>query len=253
MTGTPGQATVAGAGVRADGVRVRYGDRTVLDGVDLTVGRGELVALVGRSGSGKSTLLRVLAGLEEPAAGRVTLAGAAGVAFQEHRLLPWRRVAANVGLGLPRAGRTGAVRDALAAVGLADRADAWPTHLSGGQAQRVALARALVRRPPVLLLDEPFGALDALTRRHSQDLLVRLHARHGCATLLVTHDPAEAVRLAGRVLVLDAGRVVAEVAADGRDAHARVLDLLGVHPPAAIPGGAAHGSGGPGRVPAGPY
>lgn len=246
-------ASAGGAGIRAVGVRVRYGDRTVLDGVDLAVGRGELVALVGRSGSGKSTLLRVLAGLEEPTAGHVTLAGPVGVAFQEHRLLPWRRVAANVGLGLPRAGRAGAVRDALAAVGLADRADAWPVHLSGGQAQRVALARALVRRPPVLLLDEPFGALDALTRRHAQDLLVRLHTRHRCATLLVTHDPAEAVRVAGRVLVLDAGRVVAEVTTDGRDAEVRVLALLGVHPPAAVTGGAPDGTGRAGRAHAGPY
>jgi sulfonate transport system ATP-binding protein len=217
-------------GMRAEEVSVRYGDRQVLTGVSLAVEPGELVALVGRSGSGKTTLLRVLADLEAPASGRVTVARPVGVAFQEHRLLPWRRVASNVGLGLPRAGRAELVHQALHDVGLADRADAWPTHLSGGQAQRVALARALVRRPPVLLLDEPFGALDALTRRHAQDLLARLHARHRCATLLVTHDVTEAVRLARRVLVLDAGRIVAEVGAADEDAEARVLALLGVHP-----------------------
>ncbi|GAA3197597.1 ABC transporter ATP-binding protein [Dactylosporangium siamense] len=191
----------------ARGVRRSFGDTVVLDGVDLTIGAGEVVALLGGSGSGKSTLLRILAGLDGEATGSVTTTGSTAVVFQEHRLLPWKRVAANVALGV----RGGSLRErvdaALTEVGLADRRDAWPAELSGGQAQRVAFARALVREPDLLLLDEPFGALDALTRLRMQVLFGRLRATHGFAALFVTHDVDEALLLADRVLVLDGGRI----------------------------------------------
>ena len=191
----------------AAGVRRAFGDTVVLDGVDLAIGRGEVVALLGGSGSGKSTLLRILAGLDTEATGEVGTTGSTAVVFQEHRLLPWKRVAANVALGV----RGGSLRErvdaALTEVGLADRRDAWPAELSGGQAQRVAFARALVREPDLLLLDEPFGALDALTRLRMQALFGRLRATHGFAALFVTHDVDEALLLADRVLVLDGGRI----------------------------------------------
>ena len=184
-----------------------YGSAQVLQGVDLTVRRGEFVALLGRSGSGKSTLLRSLAGLDPSPSDEVTVSGRTSVAFQEPRLLPWRRVRANVQLGLPRNARTQQLADeALAEVGLSGHADAWPVTLSGGEAQRVALARALVREPELLLLDEPFGALDALTRLKMHGLLRQLCRRHQPAVLLVTHDVDEAIVLADRVLVLDGGR-----------------------------------------------
>ena len=197
--------------VRATGVRRAYGATVVLDGVDLTIAPGEVVALLGGSGSGKSTLLRILAGLDPDATGAVSVAPEHAVVFQEHRLMPWKRVADNVGLGVP--GRDVRARSAaaLAEVGLADRGRAWPGELSGGQAQRVAFARALVREPRVLLLDEPFGALDALTRLKMQDLFGRLRARHGFAALLVTHDVDEALLLADRALVLDGGRIADEL------------------------------------------
>ncbi|MFC4147422.1 ABC transporter ATP-binding protein [Micromonospora mangrovi] len=193
------------------GIRRSFGDTTVLAGVTLTVAAGETVALLGGSGSGKSTLLRILAGLDDEATGGTTLRGTAAVVFQEHRLLPWKRVAANVGLGLTGPDVAGRVDRALAEVGLADRAAAWPTELSGGQAQRVAVARALVREPDLLLLDEPFGALDALTRLRMQGLLRRLRAEHGFAALLVTHDVEEALLLADRVLLLDGGVIAEEI------------------------------------------
>ncbi|MEV6350195.1 ABC transporter ATP-binding protein [Actinoplanes sp. NPDC051851] len=213
----------------AAGVRRAFGAVRVLDGVDLTVGAGEVVALLGGSGSGKSTLLRVLAGLDAEATGDYAVPARHGVVFQEHRLLPWKRVLDNVRLGVPGAQprpRSGAFplfrsavpgaldrcRDALAEVGLADRERAWPAELSGGQAQRVAFARALAREPSVLLLDEPFGALDALTRLRMQDLFGRLRSRHGFAALLVTHDVDEALLLADRALILDGGRITTELA-----------------------------------------
>jgi sulfonate transport system ATP-binding protein len=197
--------------VRATGVRRAYGSAVVLDGVDLTIAPGEVVALLGGSGSGKSTLLRVLAGLDPDATGAVSVAPEHAVVFQEHRLMPWKRVADNVGLGVPGRDVRARSRAALAEVGLADRDRAWPAELSGGQAQRVAFARALVREPRVLLLDEPFGALDALTRLKMQDLFGRLRARHGFAALLVTHDVDEALLLADRALVLDGGRIAEEI------------------------------------------
>ncbi|GIE77204.1 aliphatic sulfonates import ATP-binding protein SsuB 2 [Actinoplanes philippinensis] len=197
--------------VRVTGLRRSFGDTVVLDGADLTVGPGEVVALLGGSGSGKSTLLRALAGLDAEATGQITVPAHYGVVFQEHRLLPWKRVIDNVALGLIGTDPRGRALAALTEVGLGDRGGAWPAELSGGQAQRVAVARALVREPELLLLDEPFGALDALTRLRMQQLLERLRERHGFAALLVTHDVDEALLLADRALVLDGGRIAEEI------------------------------------------
>ncbi|HKY15948.1 MAG TPA: ABC transporter ATP-binding protein [Microthrixaceae bacterium] len=189
-----------------------FDGRVVLDGLDVDIAAGEFVALLGRSGSGKTTLLRALGGLDQGVVGDIDVPDALAVVFQEPRLLPWKRVAANVVLGLPRgAGTDFKGADALAEVGLADHARAWPITLSGGEAQRVALARALVREPELLLLDEPFGALDALTRIKVHTLVRRLVARHGPAVLLVTHDVDEAVLLADRVLVLTEGHISLDV------------------------------------------
>jgi sulfonate transport system ATP-binding protein len=186
-------------------VRRRFGDRLVLDGIELDIRKGEFVALLGRSGSGKSTFLRALAGLDEGAEGRIQVPEARSVVFQDPRLLPWLSVLDNVVLGLP--GRDSRARGlhALVEVGLADHAHDWPKTLSGGEAQRAALARALVREPGLLLLDEPFGALDALTRIRMHRLVAELCARHHPAVLLVTHDVDEAIVLADRVLVLTDG------------------------------------------------
>ena len=186
----------------------RFGERTVLDGVDLDIARGEFVALLGRSGSGKSTLLRTLAGLDS--ADGLEARGTVAVAFQEPRLIPWKRVAANVALGLGGPDPRARAREALAEVGLTERAQAWPLTLSGGEAQRASLARALVREPGLLLLDEPFSALDALTRITIHRLVLDLWTRHRPGVLLVTHDVDEALLLADRVLVLDDGRIAHE-------------------------------------------
>ncbi|AVH25615.1 sulfonate ABC transporter ATP-binding protein [Nocardia cyriacigeorgica] len=182
----------------------------VLDGLDLDIARGEFVALLGRSGSGKSTLLRALAELDDgvPGSGELSVPAEKAVVFQDSRLLPWTRVLDNVTLGLTGPGAADRGRDALAEVGLAGREKAWPRELSGGEQQRVALARSLVRAPALLLADEPFGALDALTRIRMHVLLRELCAKHTPAVLLVTHDVDEAVSLADRVLVLEAGRIV---------------------------------------------
>ncbi|SOE45917.1 ATP-binding cassette domain-containing protein [Orrella dioscoreae] len=214
----PGQTRYdAGVAVAVRDVGKRFGAREVLHEVRLGVTPGDFVAIVGKSGCGKSTLLRLLAGLDAPSAGSVLLDGVpvAGIAaqarimYQDARLLPWQTVVDNVALGLPgkRAARREQALAALAQVGLADRADEWPSVLSGGQRQRVALARALVHRPRLLLLDEPLGALDALTRIDMQGLIEQLWQTHGFTALLVTHDVSEAVALANRVVIVDAGRI----------------------------------------------
>ena len=191
--------------VIATDVRREFGGRAVLSGLDLSVDDGEFVALLGRSGTGKSTLLRSLGGLDPSYQGDVLVPERRAVVFQEPRLLPWQRVLPNVSLGLTSPDLRALSLGALAEVGLRDHARAWPVTLSGGEAQRVALARALVREPQLMLLDEPFGALDALTRSRMHVLLRELWARHRPAVLLVTHDVDEAIGLADRVLVLDRG------------------------------------------------
>lgn len=194
----------------------RFAAKSILDGVDLDIGEGEFVALLGKSGSGKSTFLKALAGLDHEVEGTGTLVTPEklSVVFQDARLLPWRTVIQNVTLGLT--GETGqkAGRKALAEVGLEGRETAWPNQLSGGEQQRVALARSLVREPALLLADEPFGALDALTRLKMHDLLREICAKHRPAVLLVTHDVDEAISLADRVLVLDEGRFVEDLRID---------------------------------------
>ncbi|WP_322500247.1 ABC transporter ATP-binding protein [Streptomyces rochei] len=202
--------------VRIENLVRSFGQRRVLDGLDLSIAPGEFVALLGRSGSGKSTLLRALARLDHEVAGsgELTAPDHVSVVFQDARLLPWKRLLDNVvlGLGGPSAQERG--RAALAEVGLAGRDRAWPVELSGGEQQRVSLARSLVREPQLLLADEPFGALDALTRIRMHALLRRLCERHRPAVLLVTHDVDEAIALADRVVVLDRGRISADLPVD---------------------------------------
>ncbi|WP_329056787.1 ABC transporter ATP-binding protein [Streptomyces sp. NBC_01453] len=195
--------------VSITGLRRAFGDRAVLDGLDLTIRRGEFVALLGASGSGKTTLLRILGALDGADGGEVLVPEARTIVFQEPRLVPSKKVLANVTVALPR-GQFARGLKALSEVGLERHADAWPATLSGGEAQRVALARALVREPELLLLDEPFAALDALTRLKTQDLVGELCRAHRPAVLLVTHDVDEAVRLADRVCVLRDGRLVTD-------------------------------------------
>jgi len=202
------------------GLRKSYGDNEVLRGIDLHIPAGQFVAIVGKSGCGKSTLLRLIAGLEKIDAGSISLGDAVKpedirVMFQEPRLLPWARVLSNVevGLGRDRSSSDAHTRadKALTEVGLTDKRDQWPSVLSGGQKQRVALARALVSRPRVLAFDEPLGALDALTRISMQRLLERVWRDQGFTAILVTHDVAEAVALADRVLVIEEGRIAHDV------------------------------------------
>jgi sulfonate transport system ATP-binding protein len=195
--------------VSVRGLQRRYGARVVIDALDLDIQKGEFVALLGESGCGKTTLLRALAGLDGPDAGQIRAPERPSVVFQEHRLLPWATLWENVALGHEATvGRAGAAH-ALAEVGLSGREDDWPRNLSGGQAQRVALARALVRDPALLLLDEPFAALDALTRIKMHRLVKELVARHQPGVLIVTHDVDEALTLADRILVMRAGRIAA--------------------------------------------
>jgi sulfonate transport system ATP-binding protein len=189
-------------------------DRKVLDGLDLDIEPGEFVAMLGVSGTGKSTLLRALAGLDPDVTGELDVPGTVAVAFQEPRLLPWRKVLANITLGLRVPDPERVAREALAEVGLTHKADAWPLTLSGGEAQRAALARALVRDPDLLLLDEPFSALDALTRIAMHELVLTLWQLHRPAVLLVTHDVDEALQLADRILVLADGRIAASVSVE---------------------------------------
>lgn len=225
--------------VKVRGLTRRFGEREVLKNLDLDIAPGEFVALLGASGCGKSTLLRILADLDREIIGEVEVPVRRAVAFQAPRLMPWKKVWRNVVLGLPgRPDRKRALA-ALQEVGISHRADQWPKVLSGGEAQRTSLARALVREPDLLLLDEPFAALDALTRIKAQDLVGELWQRHGCAILLVTHDVEEAVLLADRVLVMKDGviaheeRIAMRRARDVADpAFARIrgnlLDWLGV-------------------------
>jgi sulfonate transport system ATP-binding protein len=199
--------------VQVRGLVRRFTRKGVLEGIDLDIAAGEFVALLGRSGSGKSTLLRALAGLDHEAEGTGTILvpERLSVVFQDARLLPWKRVLDNVLLGLAGAARRARGLKALDEVGLAGRETSWPYELSGGEQQRVALARSLVRGPALLLADEPFGALDALTRIRMHALLRRLSEVYNPAVLLVTHDVDEAIELADRVVVLDDGKIIADI------------------------------------------
>jgi sulfonate transport system ATP-binding protein len=192
-----------------------FGSLSVLEHINVTINEGDFVAIVGESGCGKSTLLRMISGLDRQTSGSLAVEGKeiSGVdsnvrfVFQEARLLPWKTALDNVRHGAPDNGKEAALK-ALDAVGLGDRAQCWPMILSGGQTQRVALARAIAGTPKVLLLDEPMGALDALTRIEMQNLVEKLWLEQGFTAVLVTHDVSEAVRLADRVLVFDDHRVV---------------------------------------------
>jgi len=220
-------APTAGVTIALRGVTRRFGTNTVLHGLDLDIPAGQFLAIVGRSGCGKSTLLRLLAGLDAPDGGHIAFRAPDGTAlpldsgrlmFQEPRLLPWASIAGNVEVGLLRERKVSLRRAralaALEEVGLAGRGEEWPAVLSGGQKQRVALARALSARPPLLLLDEPLGALDALTRIEMQSLVERVWQGSGVTAVLVTHDVTEAVALADRVILLEAGRVALDLAVD---------------------------------------
>jgi sulfonate transport system ATP-binding protein len=205
----------------------RYGGRTVLNDLNLRIERGEFVVLLGESGCGKTTLLRALAGLDRVQGGRIEAPRRPAMVFQEHRLLPWDSLWRNVALGLQAADARARAEAALAEVGLGGRLDDWPRNLSGGQAQRVALARALVQKPELLLLDEPFAALDALTRIRMHALVKQLVARHRPAVLLVTHDVDEAIALADRILVMREGGIAAAYfVSDARDPLALRQSLL---------------------------
>jgi sulfonate transport system ATP-binding protein len=217
--------------VRVRALTRRFTLKGVLNGVDLDIRKGEFVALLGRSGCGKSTLLRALAQLDHEATGvgEIVTPERLSVIFQDARLLPWKRVLDNVILGLDGPDAKARGRQALAEVELPGREASWPYELSGGEQQRVALARSLVREPELLLADEPFGALDALTRIRMHVLLKRLSDVHKPAVLLVTHDVDEAIDLADRVVVLEEGRIVADIAVDlppgGPERSVRFADL----------------------------
>ncbi len=243
-SGTPA-APAAEPAVRVRNFTRRFGDVTILRDLSIEIGRGEFVALLGRSGSGKTTLLRTLAGLDPADRSAVTAPSAHAVVFQDARLLPWKKVWRNVALGLKGPDIRARAEAALNEVELGHRLDVWPTTLSGGEAQRVALARALVREPALLLLDEPFAAVDALTRLRMHELVLSLWRRHAPAVLLVTHDVDEAITLADRILVLDNGRIAAEERIDlarprvtdpaFQAIRARLLSRLGVETAAPRP------------------
>ncbi|MET0982495.1 MAG: ABC transporter ATP-binding protein [Telluria sp.] len=251
-------AADAATALAAQGLRIGYHGKAIVDNIDLKVDKREIVCLLGGSGCGKSTLLRGLAGLVAPDAGTVSFLGApllaphprAALVFQQPSLLPWLDVAGNVGFGLDfarqpkieREQRTRRIGDAIDAVGLAARAQAYPAQLSGGQAQRVALARALAREPELLFADEPFSALDAITRAEMQDLLVDLVHRWHTAALLVTHDIDEAILVADRILLMagQPGRIVREWRVDlprPRHEHAQDVSALRLEIVAALRSG----------------
>ena len=218
-----------GVGISLRGVTKSFGDVPVLKGIDLDVPEGQFLAIVGKSGCGKSTLLRLLVGLDDPTGGSIEFLGGEGqsvtpnarIVFQEPRLLPWASVRDNVVVGLgenvPQRQARALALAALAEVQLSEKGDEWPARLSGGQRQRVALARAMVSRPEFLALDDPLGALDALTRISMQTLVERVWREQGFTALFVTHDVSEAVALADRVIVLDEGRIALDISVD----HAR--------------------------------
>ncbi|PKA42426.1 ATP-binding cassette domain-containing protein [Rhizobium sullae] len=217
-------AQAGAASITLTGLEKSFGGNRVLRGINLHIPAGQFVAVIGKSGCGKSTLLRILMGLDQPTAGDIRFDSADGgagepnarIVFQEPRLLPWLSVAENVavGLGDKVERRLGLAEAAavLSEVQLAEKASEWPSRLSGGQRQRVALARALVSKPGVLALDEPLGALDALTRISMQELINRVWRELGFTAVLVTHDVSEAVHLADRVIVLDEGRTALDLA-----------------------------------------
>lgn len=213
--------TPAGLPIRLGRVEKRFGALQVLKDVNLTIAPGSFLAVVGRSGGGKSTLLRLIAGLDSPTSGHVEIGSsrvnglhpAVRLLFQEARLVPWQRVLENVGIARQADWRSTAAAT-LADVGLQGRENDWPSILSGGQKQRVALARALVSRPEILLLDEPFGALDALTRLEMHRLLEELWSARRFTTVLITHDVAEAVALADRVIVVREGSIALDIDID---------------------------------------
>lgn len=215
-----------GLGLVARNVDKSFGSKRVLQRFDLEIAPGSFVSIVGKSGCGKSTFLRLLTELDTPTAGTIALgpegrhtaAASVRMMYQEPRLLPWETVLGNVLIGLGDGGnsaeRLASARSALAAVGLADRESEWPSVLSGGQRQRVALARALVSHPGILALDEPLGALDALTRIEMQSLLEQVWKDKGLTALMVTHDVSEAIALGDRVVVIEDGRITLDVPVD---------------------------------------
>ncbi|MED5047928.1 ATP-binding cassette domain-containing protein [Bacillus siamensis] len=204
------QANEQAAQIKLDHVSKQFGGTQVLKDISLTIEQGRFTAIVGKSGSGKSTLLRILAQLEQTSSGQLTFSGtdenSTTMMYQDSRLLPWKKVIDNVLIGLPKE-RTEKAEEVLKAVGLWNCRHAWPYKLSGGQQQRVALARALIRKPSLLLLDEPLSALDALTRLEMQQLIEKLWKQNGFTAVLVTHDVQEAVRLSDRVIMIEDGEI----------------------------------------------
>ncbi len=212
------RTTKRGTPLTLQNLEKHFGEKRVLQGINLQLAGGQFLAIVGKSGCGKSTLLRLVAGLDNPTGGEILVNGeplrglnkAARIMFQDARLLPWKRVLDNVGLGIKEDWKRRAL-GALEHVGLLDRAKEWPRVLSGGERQRVALARALLTQPSMLLLDEPLGALDALTRIEMQQLIERLWLEERFTALLITHDVEEAVALADRVVVIEQGKIALDV------------------------------------------
>lgn len=215
---------VIGAEINIEQLHKYYGQVKVLEDLDLHIQPGEFVAIVGRSGCGKSTLLRLIADLEKASYGEIKFKSARNlregitsddirVMFQDPRLLPWKSIEANVQLGLPKTEHANA-SSMLEKVGLKEKAALWPSQLSGGQRQRTALARALSHKPRILLLDEPLGALDALTRLEMQSLIEGLWTEQGFTAILVTHDVSEAVQLADRIILLDKGHIASTFKVD---------------------------------------